>query len=549
MHLTGRIFGLAALLISCWLPFSLGSQEPSQKGSAGTAKTGQMRASCDDRYCAETSRQVKPASPINPPRVNEVFHDPEFGSRMVRVTDDTGIRGAFAGLSFVSNSSAEINEWGKFNPSLGQNGGYYFYALTSGGGAVAFSMDATTMQVKPHCGASPNCLLPSGGTFSYVDPNLIYGHFGSTSEIAVINLATGKQSRIYDLKKCPGLPGDLSGYPGAISNSGDDTKFSNYSGGKSQGWGSLVTFYDRSADRCYWYDTGSGMLGGSGMAPTAIKTGLLPPPAVPRLTAVAGTLPAGDYYVELTANTRKPSGDAESLPSPEANIRLDRDGGISVSAPQIENPYALPAKSYNVYIGTAPGQETRQESVEGVQQGYTQASALKKGANPPKASTAGYTVHNARLSRDGKVVKVAAQQGGTIYFWWPGTTNVVACSTHGESHSQEVASFCGGHTVMGYSHLINHGGPGANVSMLLRPLSDLSRFTQLIPSDPPISTTMDTHWSWNNADPADSTPVCGAFARGGSSLQGDGTRNPASNALLSIRQPWDSEIVCVATSG
>ena len=483
------------------------------------------------------------------PKVNQVFRDPDFGSRMVRVTDESGVGGELAGFSFGSNSSAETNEWGKFNPSLGPNGGYFFYLMTGGGGAVLFSMDAVTMQITPHCGSLRMCRLSKGGTFSYVDPNILYGQFDSNGSIDAYNVATGKQTTIYDFSKCPNLPQDLSGYPGAISNSGDDTRFSGYAGSKAQGGGTQVTFYDRSTDRCYWYDTATGRVGGSGMAAAQLKAGLLAPPAIPKLSSTSGSLPAGDYYVQLTAGTRKHPDRGETLPSPEAHIRLNSAGGIAIAAPELDNPYNMVLDGYNVYIGIAPGQETRQASVAQVQSPYTQSAALAKGANPPQASTAGYNVHNARLSRDGKVVKITPQNGAVLYFWMPGTTNVSVCSTNGQSHSPDVASFCGGHTVLGHTHLINPGGLGSNTSALIRPLSDLNNITQRIPDDISVPRSDDVHWSWNNVDPSDTEPVCGAYTRSNPRLQGDGTLNPATNPVLSIQQAWDREIVCVATSG
>jgi len=186
-------------------------------------------------YCAETSRRFRPERFYTPPRVNQIFQDPEFGSRLIRVTDENGIDGQLRGFSFGSNSSAEINEWGTFDPSLGPNGGYYFYIMTSGGGAVLFSMDAATMQVTPHCGGLKMCRLATDGSFSYVDPKILYGHFGSNSTIAAYNVATGKQTNIYDLNKCPNLPDDLSGYRGTISNSGDDTRFPTTPAGRCRG--------------------------------------------------------------------------------------------------------------------------------------------------------------------------------------------------------------------------------------------------------------------------------------------------------------------------
>jgi hypothetical protein len=506
-------------------------------------------AACPGPYCAESSRQFKPETIYTPPRPNQIFHDPEFGSRMIRITDENGIGGNLPGFSFGTNSSAEANEWGKFDPSLGPNGGYYFYIHTSGGGAVPFSMDAATMQVTPHCAGLKMCRFGSDGSFSYVDPKILYGHFGSNNNIVAYNVATGKQTNIYDLNKCPNLPADLSGYPAAISNSGDDTKFANYSGGKMQGWGHLVTFYDRSGDRCYWYDTATGRLGGSGMATVQVTQGVLPRPSAPRLSSTSGNLPAGDYYVQLTVNTLLHPDLGETLPSPEAHIRLNSGGGIAISAPEIDNPYGMNIQGYSVYIGTDPGQEERQASVPQVQSAYTQAASLAKGPSPPKTSIAGYDVHNARISRDGKVVKVMPQNERSMYLWRPGTASISACSIHGGSQSPEVASFCGGHTVLGYTHLINADGPGGNTSLLMRPTGDLNRVTQLLPSEITVPSSMDVHWSWNNADPADSTPVCGAYSRSSFKLQGDGTRNPATNQVLAVRQAWDREIVCAATSG
>jgi hypothetical protein len=538
-----------AWLLACSLVGGTSIMAQSKQPDKQNTKAGASAACAGGSYCAETSRQVRSGNLYAPPRVNQIFQDPEFGSRLIRITDENGIDGQLQGFSFGTDSSAEINEWGKFDPSLGHNGGYYFYIMTNGGGAVPFSMDAATMQVTPHCGGLKMCRLATDGSFSYVDPKILYGHFGSNSTIAAYNIATGKQTSVYDLNKCPNLPRDLSGYTGAISNSGDDTKFSDYSGGKMQGFGSLVTFYDRSSGHCYWYDTATGRLGGSGMESISIKQGNLAPPAAPRVTSSSGSLPAGDYYVQVTANTLLHPDLGETLPSPEVHIHLDSARGIVVSAPEIDNPYEMSVAGYTVYIGTAPGQEMRQASAVQVQQAYTQSAPLAKGAYPPKTSASGYDVHNARLSRDGRVVKVIPQNGQAVYLWKPGTINVSACLMGRQGSGADVASFCGGHTVMGYTHLINAGGPGSNASLLMRPTDDLNRITQLLPSEITVPSSMDAHWSWNNTDASDSAPVCGTYSRSSFRLQGDGTRNSATNPVLSVRQAWDREIVCVATAG
>jgi hypothetical protein len=537
-----------SLLVAGLLSSGPMSAQSQAKDSQSPAATESRPANCPDVYCADSSRDFRPESPIPPPPVNQVFRDPEFGSRIVRVTDEAGVGGVFPGFSFNTNSSAEINEWGKFNPSLGPNGGYYFYVFAAGAGAVLFSLDASTMQVTPHCEGLPRCHLARGGSFSYTDPNVIYGSFDSNSTIDSYNIATRKQTTIYDFRKCPGLPADLSGYPGSLSNSGDDTKFSGYAGGRMQGWGSLATYYDRTTGHCYWYDTGTGTVGGTGMSATHVSAVVLAPPAAPHLSATSGNLPAGDYYVQLTVNTLRHPDLGETLPSPEAHIHLDSSGGIAIAPPEIDNAYGLVLAGYNVYIGESSGKEMRQAEIRNVSAGYAQSSSISKGKTPPNNTTAGYDIHNVRVSRDGKYVRVGPQNGASLVFWMPGTTNVSACWSGGKGPG-DIASFCGGHKVMGFTHMINPGGPGGDNSLLIRPLDDLARTTQLLAPEITMPKSMDVHLSWNNADPNDSTPVCGAYSRSSFKLQGDGTLNPATNPVLSVRQAWDREIFCAATSG
>src|SRR5215472_7254851 len=136
---------------------SFGWAQSHGKESEAAATKEAPSKDCPDVYCADTSRALRPGPPYAPPPADHIFRDPDFGSRIVRVTDEAGIGGVFPGFSFTTNSSAESNEWGKFNPALGPNGGYYFYIKTGGGGTVLFSMDASTMQVAPYCKWLPRC--------------------------------------------------------------------------------------------------------------------------------------------------------------------------------------------------------------------------------------------------------------------------------------------------------------------------------------------------------------------------------------------------------
>jgi hypothetical protein len=129
------------------------------------------------------------------------------------------------------------------------------------------------------------------------------------------------------------------------------------------------------------------------MRTVQLKFGLLSSPATPELKATSGNLPSGDYYVQLTATVHRASVAGETLPSPEAHIRLDSPGGIGISLPEIDNPCKMNLTGYNVYIGTSPGGETLQGSVEQHRGTYTQNTALSAGTRPPSVNTAGFNVH------------------------------------------------------------------------------------------------------------------------------------------------------------
>src|SRR5271168_4618331 len=122
-------FILACLINLAFFLCSLSSAQSGPKSSDASAKSGAPAGDCADVYCADTGREFRPESALAPPHVNQIIRDPDFGSRMVRVTSEAGVEGNFPGFNFNTNSSAEIGEWGKFNPAIGKSGGYYFYVL------------------------------------------------------------------------------------------------------------------------------------------------------------------------------------------------------------------------------------------------------------------------------------------------------------------------------------------------------------------------------------------------------------------------------------
>jgi len=374
-----------------------------------------------------------------PPAVNTPFRDPDFGSRMVRITNANTLAeegSFFIGYSFMTDASAEANVWSAFDPTIGVHGGYRFIITNTGGWEMPFVLDATTMQVNRPAGRRGGYLYTHGelnfaSSFSFNNPDILYGLQGM--QLVSYNFATDALSAIYNFDACPNLPAYVPGYGGSVSNSADGTKFAYYFGGRRQGDTELVVYYDRTANggagACSWYDTKLGVVGGTDMANKRVAGGV---------------------------------------------------GGW-----------------------------------------------------------AGYNVHNARISKNGTVIKINKNGDSGIYFWKAGTNQVAPCPALGAD--------CGGHQALGYTHFINDPNDRDMIDIKIRPLSSLAAIRPLVSSFPVLRQWSDSHWSWNDANPSDTTPVCGSFYN--SHGQGNGTQNVQTNPLLRITAPYDREIVCVATSG
>jgi hypothetical protein len=94
-------------------------------------------------------------------------------------------------------------------------------------------------------------------------------------------------------------------------------------------------------------------------------------------TTTIGGLPAGNYYVQLTART---SDGHETLPTPEVIIALPTGGAFTVTYQDpYPSGYVLGVKAY---VGTASGTETLQGQSSGTM-AYTQSVALVSGVAEP----------------------------------------------------------------------------------------------------------------------------------------------------------------------
>ncbi|MGA9041773.1 MAG: hypothetical protein WB421_14670 [Terriglobales bacterium] len=145
-----------------------------------------------------------------------------------------------------------------------------------------------------------------------------------------------------------------------------------------------------------------------------------------------------------------------------------------------------------------------------------------------------FTIHNVRMSKSGKYVYVARANPQPRHHWviWEvDTMNVVICPSE-----------CSGHRALGYSHLLGPSGQSHPMDLLIRPLNNLEESRQLIPG---LGRTdgywYDQHFSWNNANPDDTNPICLSTYR---------PSNPDTPGTpLAVDGPWENEVLCVATDG
>lgn len=478
------------------------------------------RASCGPPvYCARSDTATQQETSMGPPATGRMFTDPDFGSQMVRVTNSSTVSG-FSGRAFHTPGSSEQNTWSV--------DGKKFYVLMQGGGVIPFSFNPTTMvPTRITIPGGVGVPLRPGAAFSFVNANLIYGNpVRRPLVISSFNFSTNGTSTVYDTTTCgtqPALSSTASSRD--LSVSGSDQQFAAYEGGTEQDKDMFVVVYDSAQKGCRWFNTQTLKVGGQwGPAGTALVSA--PTPSKPALTTQAGgKLPATTYYVKVTYVN--PLG--ETPASSESTIKLAADHLLGVKSPAVSGN----AIGYNVYVSTSSGKETKQGSTRSLGTTWTEPSGgLTSGALPLTTDTTAlpFLIHNARISKSGEYVRITPVGRKFIAIWQIGTTNVVACSI-------DLPPYCGGHKVQGYSHSINDSGVSDEMDPWLRPISDIFQTTRLVnPLLQPYSYANQGHWSWNNANSTDSSPVCGSKYR-------------ATTPYTEIKKAWEREVVCVRTDG
>jgi len=217
---------------------------------------------------AATDTGIHMKTAMAPPLVNVPFSDPDFGTRMVRVTDENSDVPS-PGATFQA-STAGKDEWSR--------DGRKFYVNAGGGRIFAFGFDPSTMTVLPLGGMQPGqgFLFPlrPGPTFSRVDSDLIYGTLSTTPlTLSTYRFSTNTTKPLLDTTTCGTVPALV---PGPGVNSDDDVNLSQgdmrvsiSEGGKAFGAHMFAVVYDKKLG-CRWYNTQTGQIGGQwGTAGTA----------------------------------------------------------------------------------------------------------------------------------------------------------------------------------------------------------------------------------------------------------------------------------------
>jgi hypothetical protein len=200
-------------------------------------------------YCARTDRKPEPYGQTPPPlgRAGSVITDPSFGSRILRVTDESSDPGK-PGMPFRTPSSAEQNSWNR-NSTL-------FYVLNSGGRIFLYKFDpanfhATQLKV-------PNVKWRGEPQFSYSNEDVLYGVSTKSPSFEKYEVSKDKLSTVNDATSCLKL--DSSAIGVNITVSADDQRFMEVIGPK-QDANNVVYIYDAQKG-CRWYNTQTGEISG-----------------------------------------------------------------------------------------------------------------------------------------------------------------------------------------------------------------------------------------------------------------------------------------------
>jgi hypothetical protein len=138
-----------------------------------------------------------------------------------------------------------------------------------------------------------------------------------------------------------------------------------------------------------------------------------------------------------------------------------------------------------------------------------------------------YQIQHAYLSRSGRYLRIEQRLG--FYVWDLETLNVSSCLLQGHPACD------GGYSVSGYNSMTGRGSGINDWNVVKRPLDDPNKITPLVWPLVPGTWGQEKHFTWNNVNQKDATPMCGSVY--------------TYYAEDVIKRPYDEEIFCLETDG
>ena len=348
------------------------AQQPRAPQLAGLSCTGTGPYPCA-RTDLEVQQESTPAGWNWSPRANTVQNDPDFGSPILRVTDNNTLispncfnRPASSNTAMHGPSSPEVNvfssddKWLRVSDEVG-----YDWLM---------SFNPTILHVGcAKVAISTNGQLPwSNGIFGRTagDAGIYFGiqsgHVLAKYNVTQYSNPSNQPVTIMDLSQCPGLSflGGLSNqateWSPTPSLSGDDNRIM-YTVGPLQNEGWLSAVYDQTAKACGWVDLRTGQIGGN-LWSDGQMTGAFPlnfnqngGPAVPVASSSStsgGTLIPGHIYeIEYSlVYESNLTGAGESAASPVQSITVGSNGNaITLPSPAPSANDSMSWTHYNIY--------------------------------------------------------------------------------------------------------------------------------------------------------------------------------------------------------
>jgi hypothetical protein len=200
-------------------------------------------------YTARTDRRIEAYPNTLPPPgpAGSVFTDPNFGSRMSRITDQM-TDPAKSGQSLHTPGSAQANIWNTTSTK--------FYVIETGGRLLLYDFDGSKMTARLNKALDLD--WDPEVEFSYQRPNVLYALRRQDPLFQEYDVVTGKVTTIHNPKDCLKL--SSADHGADISTTADDRRFMGVFGPRQDN-NYIAYTYDREQG-CRWFNTQTGEVGG-----------------------------------------------------------------------------------------------------------------------------------------------------------------------------------------------------------------------------------------------------------------------------------------------